>query len=636
MTQVWRRSSLVSAAIGALMIPFSAFAYEQAPMLDGVDLPPVAERLPEAPEVIEPLKDVGQYGGTIRRFLSGSNDHNSILRFVSPQGLTRWKPDFSQVVPNVAERWEVNEDSSEFTFYLRKGMKWSDGAPFTADDMMFFVEDLLGNEEFYPNAPARFVVGGEPMTAEKIDDHTITLKFAAPYGTFLTELATPLAQEPVLWAKHYCMQFHPKYNPDIQSLIDATEAVDDWPSLFRLNCGEVEAPNRWANAERPTLDPWVVTGDGYSAGSTQVIMERNPYFWQVDTAGNQLPYVDRLQWGVSQDAQAILLEAIAGNIDMQARRISNPANKPVLSENATKAGYKLYERIAANSNILAIHLNHTHKDPVMREFIRNKDVRIALSLGMDRDELIDIVWQGQGEPWQIGPSKSHVLFNEQLGMQYTEYDPDRANELLDAAGYSETNDDGIRLFPNGEPIIFNVNYAGVEQPEWGDALEIIREQWSEIGVGVNASSVERSIYYSRGEANEHDFMVWGAPGGLDPTLSPRDVLAIHPQASWFAIPWTRWYLSGGAEGEEPSESMKKRLALYDAFKAEADPEKGLDIFRQIHQIAAEEFEVFGISTASSQWGVVNEKLRNVPEALPGSWMYPDPGPTMPQTYFYAE
>lgn len=618
------------------MVPAVAFAYQDAPSLAGKGLPAVDERLPAEPEVIEALEGVGVYGGTIRRFLSGSNDHNSILRFVSPQGLTRWSPDFSAIIPNVAERWEVNADSSEFTFHLREGMKWSDGHPFTADDVMFFVEDLLHNEEFYPSAPARFVVDNETMTAEKIDDHTVVLKFAAPYGTFLTELATPLAQEPVLWAKHYCQRFHPKYNADVQAMIDATAAVDDWPSLFRLNCGEVEAPNRWANAERPTLDPWIVTGDGYTAGSTQVIMVRNPYFWQVDAAGNQLPYVDTLQWGVAQDSQAILLEAIAGNIDMQARRIATLANQPVLYENREKGGYRLYQRTAADSNDMAIHLNHTHKDPEMRKFIRDKNVRIALSLGIDRDEIINIVYQGVGEPWQIGPLPQHPLYNEQLGRQHTEYDPDRSNELLDAAGYGERNADGIRLFPSGKPIIFNVNYPGVETPTTGDNLEIIKEQWSRIGIGLNASSVERSIYYSRGEANEHDFMVWGAPGGLDPTLSPRDVIAVHPQASWYAIPWTRWYLSGGSEGEEPTETMKKRLALYDAFKAEADQEKALDLFREIHQIAADEFEIFGITTRPSVYGVVNARLRNVPEALPGSWMYPDPGPTMPQTYYYEE
>ena len=179
------------------------------------------------------------------------------------------------------------------------------------------------------------------------------------------------------------------------------------------------------------------------------------------------------------------------------------------------------------------------------------------------------------------------------------------------------------------------DFAYVYFTDWGDALEIIKEQWKEIGIDLNASSVERSIYYSRGEANEHDFMVWGAPGGLDPTLSPRDVLAVHPQASWFAIPWTRWYLSGGTEGEEPSESMKKRLELYDAFKAEADQDKAADIFRQIHQMSADEFEIIGVSIAPDLIGVVNVNLRNVPESMPSSWMYPDPAPTLPWTYYYV-
>ncbi|WP_172296435.1 ABC transporter substrate-binding protein [Pseudoruegeria sp. HB172150] len=643
MTLNWRNlrpMTFAGAALGVMLSPVAALAFQEAPTLAekvaAGELPPVEERLPSSPEEITPYESVGTYGGKLRRVLGGSNDHNSILRVISPQGLTRWKPDFSGVIPNVAESWEVNEDSSEFTFHLREGMKWSDGEPFTADDIMFFVEDLLHNEEFYPNAPARFVVNGETMTAEKIDDYTVVLKFAAPYGTFLTELATPLAQEPVLWAKHFCSQYHPTYNENVQAEVDATEAVEDWPALFRLKCGEVEAPNRWANADRPTLDPWVVVGDGYTAGSTQVVMERNPYFWQVDTEGNQLPYIDALEMNVAQDNQAIVLEAIAGNIDMQRRRISGLANKPVFAENAEKGGFEILDMINSNSNTMAIHFNHTHKDPVMREMIRNKLVREALSLAMDREEIIDIVYQGQGEPWQIGPRPDHVLYNEQLGRQMTEFDPDRANELLDEAGFAERDGDGYRLLSDGRRFAFNVQYTGIEQPDWGDALEIIAEQWEEIGVELNISSVERSIYYSRGEANEHDFMVWGAPGGLDPTLSPRDVLAVHPQASWYAIPWTRWYLSGGADGEEPSESMKKRLELYEAFKAEADQEKALDIFREIHQMAADEFEIIGVSLAPNLVGVVKKGLMNVPEAIPASWMYPDPGPTLPQTYYWAQ
>ncbi|WP_261385238.1 ABC transporter substrate-binding protein [Vannielia litorea] len=639
MTRNWRFSSVAALAVGVFLHPFTAQAGEAPALAEAVaagNLPPLEERLPAQPEVVTGLENIGTYGGKLRRMLGGSNDHNSILRIISPQGLTRWKADFSGVVPNVAESWETNEDGSEFTFKLREGMKWSDGEPFTADDVVFFVNDLLNNKEFYPNPPARFVVAGEPMQAEKVDDHTVTLKFAAPYGTFLTELATPLAQEPVLWAKHYCQQFHPAYNDDVQAMVDETEAVEDWPALYRLKCGEVEAPNRWSNPERPTLDPWVVTGEGYSAGSTQVVMERNPYFWQVDEEGNQLPYIDTLEMGVAQDNEALVLEAIAGNIDFQRRKISNPANKPVFAENAEKGGFEILDMINSNSNSMAIHFNHTHKNPQMRDFIRNKDVRVALSLGIDREEIIDIVYQGQGEPYQIGPRPTHVLYNEQLGKQHTEYDPDKANELLDAAGYAEMDDEGYRLFPDGTRIVFNAQYTGVEQPDWGDSLEIIKEQWEEIGIELNSTSVERSIYYSRGEANEHDFMVWGAPGGLDPTLSPRDVLAVHPQASWFGIPWTRWYLSGGSEGEEPTESMKKRLALYDSFKQEADQEKALDIFRQIHQEAADEMEIIGISLAPNLVGVVNKNLMNAPRSLPSSWMYPDPGPTLPQTWYWPE
>jgi peptide/nickel transport system substrate-binding protein len=241
-------------------------------------------------------------------------------------------------------------------------------------------------------------VEGQRMTAEKIDDETVKFKFAAPFGLFLQMLATPLAQEPVLWAKHYCQQFLPKYNPDVQTLVDATPGVQDWPSLFRLKCGEVESPTRWGNPDRPTLDPWITTTEAYTAGATRVVMDRNPFFWQVDTAGNQLPYIDNVAMGVAGDNQTVVLEAAAGHVDMQRRKLDALANKPVLAENAEKGGYKFFTLDNSSSNTMAIHFNLTNKDPVMRAAMSDKNVRIALSLGIDRDEIIDIVYQGTGEP----------------------------------------------------------------------------------------------------------------------------------------------------------------------------------------------------------------------------------------------
>ena len=155
MRQMRRIAPVAAAAAGAIIFPLAAASAGEAPMLAEMvaagDLPPLEERLPVNPEVVTPFEEIGIYGGTLRRVLGGSNDHNSILRFVSPQGLTRWKPDFSEVIPNLAESWTVNDEGTEFTFKLREGMKWSDGAPFTADDLMFYVQDLLQNQEFYGN-----------------------------------------------------------------------------------------------------------------------------------------------------------------------------------------------------------------------------------------------------------------------------------------------------------------------------------------------------------------------------------------------------------------------------------------------------------------------------------------------------
>ena len=171
-------------------------------------LPPVEERLPASPEVIEPLERVGSYGGAMRQALRGNADHNAMLRAVGAQGLVRWTEGFSGVVPNVAESFEVNEDASAYTFNLRPGMRWSDGHPFTADDILFFVEDLLPDTAFFQSPPSRYVVNGELMRAEKLDDHTVKVGFAGPYRTFLEELAT----------SNITAAFLPPYSPELNAI----------------------------------------------------------------------------------------------------------------------------------------------------------------------------------------------------------------------------------------------------------------------------------------------------------------------------------------------------------------------------------------------------------------------------------
>jgi peptide/nickel transport system substrate-binding protein len=274
----------------------------------------LADRVGAAPLVVVPVEKAGAYGGQLRRGLRGSADHNGILRMVGNQGLVRWNATFTEVLPNVAEKWEVNEASTEFTFHLRPGMKWSDGHPFTADDVVFAIEDCCKNPELYRSVPSPLVIANRPGVASKINDTTVKFTFEAPYALFLEIMATPLGQHPTLFAKHYGAQFHPKYNNKVADLVKAAN-VSDWGALFRSKLGDIEIPLRWGNPEKPVLDPWVVQ-EPYSGGATRVLMRRNPYFWQVDTEGRQLPYIDSLNFSISQDVESLMLDVISGKLDI--------------------------------------------------------------------------------------------------------------------------------------------------------------------------------------------------------------------------------------------------------------------------------------------------------------------------------
>lgn len=619
-------------------LPQAAFAQaaKEAPALAKLaaegKLPPLAERISANPMVIK-VEKVGRYGGSLRRGLRGSSDHNGILRMVGNQGLVRWNLAFTEVLPNVADKWEVNGDSTEFTFYLRKGMKWSDGKPFTADDIVFSIEDCAKNTELYKSAPSPIVINGKPGTATKIDETTVKFSFPSSYALFLEQMATPLGQHPTLFAKHYCSRFHPKYNPGVADLVKAAN-LSDWGTLFRARCGDIEIPSRWGNPEKPTIDPWVVK-EAYTGGATRVVMERNPYFWQVDSAGNQLPYIDRLTFNISQDVESLMLDAISGRIDLQERHLDTLQNKPTLSQNMQKGGYRLIELINSSSQQVQIYLNMTHKDAKMREMFANKEFRRALSLGMNRKEIIDLVYLGQSEPHQTGPRPGHPWYHAGLSKQFTDFDTAQANAILDKLGYAKKDSAGFRLRPDGQKVFFAIDVIPTLYPDHVDALELVKRHWAEIGVDVKVNTIERALYYTRGDNNDHDAAVWPGPGGLDPMLDPRDYLAQHTQGSRYALPWAQWYVSGGKDGQEPPESQKQRMKLYDQARATADLQKRGELMKQVFDLTAEAFETIGICLAVNAFGICKNNLQNVPPRYPNAWSWPNPGPALPQQFFFT-
>jgi peptide/nickel transport system substrate-binding protein len=512
-------------------------------------------------------------------------------------------------------------------------MRWSDGAPFTADDVLFNMQDLVLNSEFAPTPP-RYQSGGQPVAVEKLNDHTVRFVFAAPYGDFLAELASPLGQHPVLYAKHYCQQFHPSYVQDIDAVVRANNA-SDWQNLFTSRCGDIEIPARWGNPERPTLDPWVVT-EPYVGGAVRVVMERNPYFWQVDPEGNQLPYIDRLVAPIQQDVESLILEAVGGRIDFQLRHLDAPANRPVLAENRERGGYDFFEGRAVGGTNMIINLNLTHKDPELRELFNTRDFRVALSLGMDRQAIIDTALLGDGEPWQQGPFEDHPNFHERLSTQYLDHDPEEANRLLDGIGLERRGADGVRLLPSGRPLAFKVDVIPTLQPEHVDMLELISQDWAQLGVKMEVNALERTFFYERtSNSNDHDAAVWGGQASWVPGEIPQQIVPVHHDSRW-GIPWSFWYKTGGREGEEPPPSVKERMRLYDEARSTGDAQRRRELIHQIAEIAADEFEVKGVSKSLPTYGVRKLSLKNVPDSMPSSWYYPTPAPTLLTTWYWAE
>ncbi|MCC6170055.1 MAG: ABC transporter substrate-binding protein [Caldilineaceae bacterium] len=615
----------------------AASAGHEAPMLAekvaAGELPPLEERLPANPLVVDVVERIGTYGGTWNMALRGGSDNALFVRTIGYDYLVRWDPEWKEVIPNIAESFEANETATEFTFKLREGMKWSDGAPFTADDILFWYEDVLMDADLTPVIPTWLVSGDEPVVVEKVDDLTVTFRFAAPNGLFLYFLASPTGDQPTRYPRHYLEQFLPKYNEaGIDALIAEAQATD-WIHLFQLKGGGVPSTPYnalWYNADLPTLYAWDI--EVPYIGGQQVVAERNPYYWKVDPEGNQLPYIDEVSYEVGEDVEVLVLKALNGELDMQERHISSLANKAVFTDNMDKGNYHFFETRFADNNVMSIALNLNHKDPVLREIFQSKDFRIGLSHAINRQEIIDVVLVGQGEPWQPAPQPGSPFYNERLAKQYTEFDVDLANQHLDAAGLTERDAEGFRLRPDGSRLTFTVEVISVK-PDWIDMMELIEGYWEAVGVDVNISTVDRSLGYAHRDAVEYDALAWWTDGGagLDTILDPYLYFPEHPDSA-FAVAWAYWYM-GDTRGEEPSEAAKRQMELYDQLKSAADPQVQVDLMNQLLEISADEFYVMGISQRAPGYGIVKNNFHNVPDSFPHAYNYPAPAPTNPEQYY---
>ena len=626
-------------AICAVWMSFGAAHaadYKEAPMLGeqvkAGKLPKLAERLPDSPRVVTPFEKVGTYGGTWRSGMVGGSDRNWLFRIAGYEPLLAWDREWSgKVIPNLAESVVSNDDATVFTITLRKGLKWSDGKPFGSEDIGFFINDIAGNKDLLPNAVEWVVAGGELAKFAKVDDTSFTLTFKEPYGLFPQRLASAYGVQMTMMAKHYCSQFHPTYNKaGIDALIKAA-GVQNWTELFIKRCAvDTEANERWQNPERPTMEPWVIK-DPYVSGAQLVTLVRNPYYHKVDTAGNQLPYINDLRISVNADKQTLVLKVVNGEIDYQDRHINANSNRAVFTDAAEKAKIKITDGPNADMNTTIISLNLTHKDPVKREIFNNKDFRVGLSYAIDRKAIIDAAFIGQGEPWQAAPRKESPFYNEKLATQYTEFSVDKANASLDKA-YPKKDSDGFRLGPDGKRISFNI----MVMPALGDFLDstqLTAQYWQAVGVDAKVQTVDRTLFYDRKDNNDQDASVFLGSGGMVDALFEPTFYFPFWNESLFAVPWGNWFASGGKSGEEPPAIVKKQMDLYRQITRYADTAKQQELMKQLLDISADQFYAIGISSPGPLYSVSKTNLHNV-YPRPFAWTYPSPVASNTETYYF--
>ncbi|HEX9015290.1 MAG TPA: ABC transporter substrate-binding protein [Chloroflexota bacterium] len=600
-------------------------AFKEAPQLAELvkagKLPSVEKRLPEEPLVIKPLKETGKYGGNWRRGFTGPADFWNGLRAASgPDHILFWDYTGETVVPNLAKGWKVSDDGKSTTVYLRKGMKWSDGEPFTADDFVFWFEDVYGNKDLVPVPSwAMQTSTGKSGSLKKVDDYTVVFEFPEPYYLLPDVLAgsTPLGglcyQGNLglggFAPKHYLKQFLPKYTPqaDLDKMAKDNK-FENWVLLYKFKAS-------WnLNPDLPVVSPWKTTSP---ANTPTWTLERNPYSIWVDTDGNQLPYIDKMTMTLGENLEVINLRAIAGEYDFQARHM-DLAKLPVFLENQQKGNYKVYLDPADYGADMAIKFNLSYEaDPEIGKWLGNTDFRRALSLGIDRDQLNETFWLGTGTPSSVVPADTNK-YNP--GAEYrtlwATLDLKKSNEMLDKIGLDKKDGEGYRLRTDGKGRL-RLEFcapAGMFLP-FAQIAEMIKQQWKKIGIDLNVTEMERSLATSRGAANELQLSTWNNDGSEHIFTFPNQVFPYNNAEPATSGPlYATWFNSFGAQGKEPPARMKELMDKW--RKAFAVPEKEkIQLGKEVWKIAADEVYIIGtvgLGPASMGVRIVKNNMGNIP------------------------
>lgn len=596
-------------------------------------LPPVAERTGPEPVVLDGFEGPGRYGGTWIWAASSQSDIMAATWRLCGASLVRWSPMGYPIRPHLARGWEVSEGGKVWTFHLRKGMRWSDGHPFTASDLEYWWSQEV--RIFDSSPPAWMVVRGQVGRLVKVDDATVRFEFPSPHGTLLEALAT-MAGWPPFAPEHYLRKYHPDLGDD--ALIEATmkaRGITTRRSLyFAMKDGR--------NTEHPRMWPWVYRTHRASPPESFV---RNPYYPAVDRDGHQLPYVDRVQFEV-KNPKLIPIAAAGGALTMQTRHL-NFGDYTLLMENRERSGYRVLHWFNAVRSAYTLwpNINRRVRDEesaMKARYLATKEFRQALSLAIDRRKIIDAAFVKQGEPAQIDPGPESEFGDERLRHAYVEHDPERANAMLDALGLHQRDREGMRMFPGGKRMVWNITFCDYTGEGPG---QFVVDDWAKVGVRAVLRERSRPLFVTEKTALLHDFVAWTGESEFNPMVEPRS-FAPTAMESHFAIGYALWYLRGGLYGlpaaqgtgmePPPGDPARRVMELVDEARSTTERKRQIELFRDVFGIAAENVWSISIATPPPALAVVKDGFYGVPTAAISGASYATPNNASPETFYYAE
>lgn len=615
----------------------SISSYNEAPMLAAMvasgDLPPVEERVSDEPLVIAPYHEIGQYGGyaTVGRDSTGHFGDGHFL--IGIEQFAHIIGDLATQAPNVATGWELSADAKTLTVHLREGIRWSDGEPFTSEDIKFWYEDIIGNEVLTPNPAARWIAGGELIKMEFPDAYTFKYVFSVPQPAFPESLAEPNdGVTPMKHAKHYFSQFLPKYTDEAElTAMAQEEGHETWDQLW------ADRNRSWSdmplnNPDRPTISAHVLK----DLGTDLTIWERNPYYWKVDIEGNQLPYMDGIHIELVQDMQVYIGKILSGDFTFSGGWYAPLSEYTLLKENEASGDFSVYLWPSLEGSAATFQLNRTYADPVLGPLFADKRLSQALSMAIDRDEINNVLFQGLATPRQMTLVSTSVYFEPRFAEAYASLDLDSANALLDDLGLEWDSNNEWRLLSNGDRFSILIDLQESIPP----LVELVAEQWKEVGLDLQMKAFAYEQQSQRAMTNETQMFMSAGFNARDEAFAASPLFFLPARQGWenpWGNQWALWYETDGAEGIEPPEEVKQNIERWERMKVTQDMAEKQRLGNEILASQAENLWTFGTVGEVPTPMAVSNKLRNLPERGGHDWSIGAwTGPQHPATFYLLQ